>query len=340
MNRLECWIALLWLAVPGVLRADVPLGLNTTVIFATADTGRELLTTRDEFVERLSPFDRAARLKTSDTVSEARYLEFVGNSVLEWTADERQRVLAELRAIGPRIATLAASLPKVILMIKTTGAEEGGAPYTRANAVVLPQALLASPAEKLRATISHELFHVLSRTNPELRDRLYAVIGFEPCRELEIPVELRSRKITNPDAPRNQHCIRLEAAGKQEWAIPILLANSETYDRERGGQFFDYLELWFLVVERRGNGAAVMPVYEAARPKLLQFREVSRFFEQVGRNTNYIIHPEEILADNFALLVTGQRAPKSPRIAGDLEAILKEASLATPDTPATTADPD
>jgi len=179
------------------------------------------------------------------------------------------------------------------------------------------------PPERLRATISHELFHVLSRTNPELRDRLYAVIGFETCRELEIPAELRSRKITNPDAPRNQHCIRLEAAGKQEWAIPILLANSETYDRERGGQFFNYLELWFLVVERRGNGVDVMPVYEAARPKLLQLREVSRFFEQVGRNTNYIIHPEEILADNFALLVTGHAGPQvaadRPRLGGDLE---------------------
>lgn len=338
MNRLECWVTLFCLAVPGVSWADVPLGPTTTVVFATAETGRELLMTRDEFIERLSPFDRAARMKTSDAVSEARYLEFVGNSVLEWTDDEREKVLAELQAIRPRIATLAASLPKVILMVKTTGAEEGGAPYTRANAVVLPQALLASPSEKLRATISHELFHVLSRANPALRDRLYAVIGFEKCQEIEIPTELRARKITNPDAPRNQHCIRLDAAGKPVWTIPILLANAETYDRERGGQFFNYLELWFLVVERRENTDEVAPVYEDARPKLLRLGEISRFFEQVGQNTNYIIHPEEILADNFAMLVTGQRVPTSPQITRDLEAILKEASLAMPLTPPPAAD--
>lgn len=340
MHRLKIWMLLIGVAVQGVSRADVPLGPNTTAVFATAETGRELLTTRDEFVQRLSPFDRAARLKSADAVSEARYLEFVGNSVLEWTADERHKVLQALRSIQPQIATLAAALPKVVLLVKTTGAEEGGAPYTRANAVVLPQALIGSTTEKLTATISHELFHVLSRTNPELRDRLYAVIGFEKCHEVAIPTELRARKITNPDAPRNEHCIRLEAGGKSEWMIPILLSSDEQYDIGRGGQFFNYLELWFLVVERPGNALDVTPAYEAAQPKLWRLNEVSRFFEQVGQNTNYILHPEEILADNFALLVTGKRVPSSPQIARDLEAILKNASFTPPVTVTTDVAPD
>jgi hypothetical protein len=34
----------------------------------------------------------------------------------------------------------------------------------------------------------------------------------------------------------------------------------------------------------------------------------------VGRNTQYIIHPEEILADNFALLVLGETSIPSPVI--------------------------
>jgi hypothetical protein len=40
-------------------------------------------------------------------------------------------------------------------------------------------------------------------------------------------------------------------------------------------------------------------------PRLLPLQAVSNFFEQVGKNTEYVIHPEEILADNFALLVLG-----------------------------------
>ena len=34
----------------------------------------------------------------------------------------------------------------------------------------------------------------------------------------------------------------------------------------------------------------------------LNMEEVENFFEQIGKNTNYIIHPDEVLADNFIFL--------------------------------------
>ena len=40
-------------------------------------------------------------------------------------------------------------------------------------------------------------------------------------------------------------------------------------------------------------------------PSLYDVDELGGFFEQVGENTDYIIHPDEILADNFAFLLTG-----------------------------------
>jgi hypothetical protein len=43
----------------------------------------------------------------------------------------------------------------------------------------------------------------------------------------------------------------------------------------------------------------------------------------VGRNTDYIIHPEEILADNFALLMSGASGAPSPEIIKKLEEVLK-----------------
>ena len=39
---------------------------------------------------------------------------------------------------------------------------------------------------------------------------------------------------------------------------------------------------------------------------LRETAELSGFVEQIGRNTGYIIHPEEILAENFAQLATGE----------------------------------
>ena len=38
---------------------------------------------------------------------------------------------------------------------------------------------------------------------------------------------------------------------------------------------------------------------------VLHEASVPDFHRQIGSNTGYIIHPEEILADNFAALVTG-----------------------------------
>jgi hypothetical protein len=51
---------------------------------------------------------------------------------------------------------------------------------------------------------------------------------------------------------------------------------------------------------------------------------VSGFYEQVGRNTEYIIHPEEILADNFAMLVMGDQNVPSPEILRKVQGVLTQ----------------
>lgn len=56
--------------------------------------------------------------------------------------------------------------------------------------------------------------------------------------------------------------------------------------------------------------------------ELLAPQQISGFFEQVGRNTNYIIHPEEILAENFALLIMDKRDVPSPEILEKMRAVL------------------
>jgi hypothetical protein len=85
--------------------------------------------------------------------------------------------------------------------VKTTGTEEGDAEYTRGAGIVLPESAPAMEKRgELLGIVAHESFHVLSRNAPELRDRLYAVIGFQPCREIVFPEALAARKITNPDA--------------------------------------------------------------------------------------------------------------------------------------------
>ena len=65
-----------------------------------------------------------------------------------------------------------------------------------------------------------------------------------------------------------------------------------------------------------------MPKNPGSRADILMPQQISGFFEQVGRNTDYIIHPEEILAENFALLMIGKRDVASPEILDKMRSAL------------------
>jgi hypothetical protein len=299
-----------WLAHAGDAPASAP-GL----VFASVEQGRAALTQRDDFVERLSAFDRDARAGRANVTTE-QFLAAVSASVRAWPAAERAAVEAAYQSVRPQIESLALPWPARILLIRTSGEEEGGAAYTRGDAIVLPPSAFERDARPLASVLAHELFHVLSRDNPALRERAYAAIGFVPCGEVPLPTALRPLRITNPDAPRNDHCIEVEVDGARRQAAPILFAG-EAYDPRRNAPFFDYLQLRLLVADAGGR-------YDDAHPRLVAIRDVRNFYEQVGRNTNYVLHPEEILADNFALIVTQARGAPSPEVLANIEKALHD----------------
>lgn len=320
--------ALLALCVAARIQAETKLG-HADLQFATVEQARELLTARDDFIERLSPFDRAARLKTDADVTEQEYLGFVARNAMDWSDAEREKLQTIVAAVAPRIAALKLPLPPTIWLVRTTGAEEGGAAYTRGAAIVFPTRPLGGDAEELKQVFCHELFHVLSRANPELQQSLYRTIGYEKCNELALPADLAPRKITNPDAPRIDQCIKLTLNGEQRWAVPILYASSDKYDPRRGGDFFRYLKFRFMAVERAAGGA-VTPIIRGGQPLLVVPSDVRGLFEQIGRNTQYIIHPEEVVADNFAALVTEKKGVESPDVLLKIEQVLNDRAAKSP----------
>jgi hypothetical protein len=312
---------------------EVKMSDNTSVNFITPERGKQILGTPDEFVKHMSPFDRAARLKTDRNVSEEEYLNFVKENVLPWSQDEQSKIEAALSALRPKFERLNLPFPKVIYMIKTTGKEEGQAAYTRSNAIVFPESVLAYIPEQIQKLICHELFHVLTRGNFKMRERLYNAIGFEKCEEPDFPPLLKSRKITNPDAPLNDHCIQVQLDGKAVWVVPVLFSTMEKYDVKRGGEFFNYLQFQFLIVTKNRNSDNAIPADAGKSPALLKVEQITGFFEQVGRNTGYIIHPEEILADNFTLLVQQVSDPPSPQILKKMRDEFEKNHDAKPDAP-------
>ncbi|MFL6589136.1 MAG: hypothetical protein ACJ8M4_03095 [Chthoniobacterales bacterium] len=313
-------LALAALALAQSHAGSLAIGKKTAIRFLSAGESRPLITARDDFVTRLSPFDRAARLKVARPVSEAEYLDFVGNNVRDWTDTEIQKLRSLIEELPPLLEEL--PFPATIQLIKTSGAEEGNAAYTRGTAIMIPTAELSKTAPELKKLLCHEMFHILSRANPVLREKLYSIIGFYECEEIQLPPELASRKITNPDAPRNNHFIRLQTGNENYLAMPVLFSNSEHYDEKRDGEFFAYLQFQFLVVEETGHPGRLKPAEQNGAPRLVGVRDETGFFERVGRNTDYIIHPEEILADNFALLVLGGEKIPSPEIVEKMKTVL------------------
>ena len=316
---------LLALIVPVLLphaagATELTLHGDSVVRFATRQEAVAALSVRDRFIAAMSPFDRQARLMAGTTISEEAFLKFAAEQVLDWQEGQVKKLSDVLVAVREKLDRLKLAFPQTVLIVQTTGKEEGSAAYCRGNAVVLPRNVVGKDKRHLEELITHELFHILSRNNPDLRRSLYAIIGFKPCGEVRLPETLRHRKITNPDAPTCEYYIELTVDDRPVKAVPVLFASVEKYDEQRGGTFFRYLRFRLMVVhERKGVWQAVE---RDGRLLLLQDKDVPSYHDQIGRNTKYIIHPEEILADNFVALVHQTPDLPSPRIVAEMQSRL------------------
>lgn len=306
---------------PAPSETRVALTEETSLEFASIEQGRKVLLERDEYVERLSPFDRQSRLAAAEPVAEAQYLEFVGQQVQAWSPEEIAHITMAAESLAKRIAglKLRLPLPKSILLIKTSGREEAGAAYTRGTAIILPRNRLNEAPVAQEKLLAHELFHVLSRYDADARGRLYGVIGFRPAPGVKLPPQLQPLRITNPDGPRYDFSIRVEHDQQPVEAVPVLYAKSP-YDPARQKSFFGYLQFRLMVIDRQGEAWA--PRMAAGEPVMLAPGELPDFGRQIGANTGYIIHPDEILADNFVHLLMETPELKSPQVVAGIRQAL------------------
>ena len=322
MTRKLAAIAIAWLALCGHAAAQ-------EVVFASLEDARRILSAPDAYSKAMSAFDRSVRLRTERDVSEGEFLAFAARAAQDWEREERAAIEAQLKPVLASVKRLALPLPQRIYLVKTSGAEDADAAYTRQNAIMLPASKLALRDGALRHLIAHELFHVSTRAYPALADSLYEAIGFQRC-EVELPAALKARRITNPDAPQDRHCIRVGVGSEETWTLPVLLSTASKEEIARGGTFLDHVTVALLLVEKTPGNAAAEPRTEDRRLRIVGVEEVSGFFEQIGRNTSYIIHPEEIVADNFAVLAAGGREVRSPEILARIAKIIASFGATVP----------
>jgi hypothetical protein len=338
--RLICAALLgMWAATPA---------LSQELRFLDAKQGGAFLATPDEYTRRMSDFDLRVMIRTTQKKTIQDYLALARSAAQSWTADEQQRVAAAFEFIRPELSANSVPLPKEVLMIKTSGAEEWEAAYTRGAAIILPAGDLAQNEQGLRRLVAHELFHVLARTFPEMTNRIYPAIGFHPCGALALPPDIAGRILNNPDTPRNDHCIEVTSSAGPVTGMPTLLSPDGKFDPDlKGGigAVLSRMQTGLMVVTPAPGGVA-RPVLVNGMPRIIPWRELPDLSAKIGRNTGYLIHAEEMLADNFALLVTSAGNVPSPEVLERIRVALRTAG-APPiadaklrDTRAPAGDPD
>ena len=303
----------------GCFAAEVRIGKSCVARFVGREEGIATITQRDSYTAQLSRFDLQVRLSTERNVTIDDWARFVAGEVEEWSAKDCERISLLLDSVRRRIAKLALPLPHEILLVATTGKEESNAAYCRGAAIALPQQIRAGTDTQLESLLIHELFHVISNQNPQLKASLYRLVGFELCEPLAIHPSLRDRRITNPDAPHIDCVIELVDGNRAFHAAPILYASTAQFDPKKLG-LFGYLEFRLMVLEKVGD--QWKPADKEGRAVVVDPKKSRSFQEKTGGNTSYIIHPEEILADNFVHMVLERPNLATPQIVIGLRKVL------------------
>jgi hypothetical protein len=188
-------------------------------------------------------------------------------------------------------------LPKIKLL-KTKGNYYGKSVYyTRENTIIIPAKQIREDNEEFLKTLIHEIFHIYSRYNKDKREKLYALIGYKKIENLELSEFLKKRIIYNPDGVDIAYSIEIkDSVGNFLKAIPCIYSKYGTYKNSSllESHIFQLFEVrktddgnWLVVSEDVG----------------LDEKSLKNYWEQIGPNTNYTIHPDEILADNFSLIL-------------------------------------
>ncbi len=290
--------------------------------FVSVDVGKELIVQDDDYSASLSQFDLELRVHNTEPTLD-NLNKFTQKQVLDWSDSEYHTLDSLIKVISDIAIEKGFNfqLPDQIAFIKTTMNENKGAGgYTRLNYIVLSEDVFKMPSNRIKNVIAHELFHVISRYNPELRTELYSVIVFTTCNKIDITTDLKNYTISNPDAPNIDAYITLKDKNGEQEKCAMVLYSDKDYD---GGIMFDYLKVGFLKLSSNDNKNMVL-FTQNDEEKIYNVGEITGFFEQIGSNTQYIIHPEEIVASNFELLFDDNPTVNSVEILSNIEEILKK----------------
>ncbi|MCF8475109.1 MAG: hypothetical protein K9G26_10465 [Emcibacter sp.] len=312
MKKLFLHILFLFCTITYASAVEKTVGVK--ISFADIKTGQNILTADDNYMNRMAPAEIAIRSasQTPDKTThdlKALYQE----NVLEWTEQEKHDIKQLIEKNREKIDKLSPLLPSDVILVKTTNKVEGGMPHTRANAIILP--IMGEPMSEY--LFFHELFHILSRHQKDRHQSLYALIGFKPCVFLNND-ELRAQSLTNPDVPSEGYYLPVEIDHKPSAVMTFLHTTKKAFDPEIKGGFGGHFGFGLLKV-KVDNGKCLIDIDDKNQAQIFDPDTVPDFFAAIGHNTSYIIHAEEVLADNFAFAMLGKKDLPNPEVTEHLK---------------------
>ncbi|MBS9778046.1 MAG: hypothetical protein KGV50_04705 [Gammaproteobacteria bacterium] len=272
--------------------------------FLTNKQSAQFLSEEDEYLKNMSVFDMQFNFNASSMPSKQEITSHFQDATKNWTPEYKLKVQSAIDHLNKKIKDLNLRYPQKVKFILMDKGAAGAAAYTRSNAIIWPEDFMLMDTPLFNRIIAHEFFHVYSRYNKADRDKLYAPLHYQKTAPLTLPAELQDLRVTNPDTPILNQAIMLEYKGKKQWFMPVLIAK-KPYDSTVESRLYKYIINIFIAVTLENNIPTV--VHKDQKPILVGQKETN-FIQYVQPNTEYLLGPEEISAENFSLWVSDNSA--------------------------------
>ena len=288
------------------------------VHFPSSAESKEIFLSSDSYFEKMNPFERAVRMDVpydpETQISCETFGQYAVSHIVEWQEKDKATVLKHVSRVAEVLSSTGfkGKFPDPVNFILTDGEEDirECAGYCRKNTVVINTRALFTEQISFYA---HELFHIFSQNNPELRDSLYNFLGFHRCNEIDLPDDVRSITLTNPDAPNHDVYIDVKLLANKEQSdgekkqehgslnttircTPVLF-----YRRDGDKSFYSKLYIRLVKISQNSDGVYSV-VMEDGKCVMYNVDDVENFFDQIG-DCHYYFHPDEILATRFANII-------------------------------------
>jgi hypothetical protein len=284
------------------------------VIFLDEIAAAEAITTDEAegFFNKVTPLDMKIQMKnntyTTEEIIKIDYIKHLKSSVKPVSENEEIAIRKVIHEVFLMCNTIAKDIfPKKIEIIKTNMNHYGASVfYTRENRIIIPENLLRRELDQeFSNSILKQIFHLHLRYDYWKRIDLYKAIGFESLDVLKVPTALKNRILLNPNgiAPTVIHHIS-DNSGEDFSAVPIIFTNDKQ-EIFRNLSFYSTVNFALYKIE---HGQLITTIDGGST---VDMPSIANFYEQIGTNTTYIIHPNEILADNFVLLALWRNSKRT-----------------------------